>query len=208
VKLVAESFAWPFRGRRWSRWLVGAIFVLGAPILFIPLLGYAIAATRAAEHYPSLGPPEWSLSARLIFDGSWTTLALAIIAAPFVVAWNPLASVLPVSDATLAHAIAFFVLALPWGLLVLLLMPHSTAAFAATGQPHDLFDVAAALRAVRGDFATWNTAAAAMVTAWAVGLACAGLLCVGLVPGIFYAILVSAHAAAALHAKDPRPSAR
>jgi hypothetical protein len=208
VTLVAESFAWPFRGRRWSRWLVGALVVLATPILFIPLLGYAVAATRAAEQEPSQGPPEWKLSARLIFDGSWTTLALAIIVAPFVVAWNPLAATLPVPDATLAHAIAFFVLALPWGLLVLLLMPHATAAFASSGAPHDLFDVGAALRAVRKDFATWNTAAAAMVTGWAVGLACAGLLCVGLVPGIFYAILVSAHAAAALHAKDPRPSTR
>ncbi len=208
MKLVAESFAWPFRGRRWSRWALGVLVVLGAPILFIPLLGYAIAATRAAEQDPSQGPPPWRLSARLIFDGSWTTLALALTVAPFAVAWNPLAATLPVADATLAHVIAFLVLALPWGLLALLLMPHATAAFAATAQPHDLFDVAAALRAVRNDFATWNTAAAAMVTAWAVGLACAGLLCVGLVPGIFYAILVSAHAAAALHAKDPRPASR
>ncbi len=208
MKLVAESFAWPFRGRRWSRWAVGVLVVLGAAVLFIPLLGYAIAATRAAEQAPSQGPPAWTLSARLIFDGSWTTLALAITVAPFALAWNPLAEMLPVSDATLAHAVAFFVLALPWGLVVLLVMPHATAAFASSGQPHDLFDVGAALHAVRNDFATWNTAAAAMVTAWAVGFACAGLLCVGLVPGIFYAILVSAHAAAALRAKDPRPAAR
>jgi hypothetical protein len=35
-----------------------------------------------------------------------------------------------------------------------------------------------------------------------------GLLCVGVVPGVFYAILVSAHAAAALHAKVANPAAR
>jgi len=37
-----------------------------------------------------------------------------------------------------------------------------------------------------------------MVTAWVVALACVGLLCVGLLPGAFYAILVSAHASASL----------
>jgi hypothetical protein len=51
---------------------------------------------------------------------------------------------------------------------------------------------------VRRDFTTWNLAAAAMVTGWAIGLACVGLLCLGIVPGVFYAILVSAHASAAL----------
>jgi hypothetical protein len=44
--------------------------------------------------------------------------------------------------------------------------------------------------------------AAAIVTGWLVGLACAGLLCIGIVPGIFYAILVSAHATAALARKS------
>ena len=106
-----------------------------------------------------------------------------------------------------AHVIAFMVLALPWGLLALLVLPHATATFAASGNPGDLFDLAAAVRGVRRDFATWNLAAAAIVTGWAIGLACAGLLCVGIVPGIFYAILVSAHAAAALHRPDPRPTA-
>jgi hypothetical protein len=66
------------------------------------------------------------------------------------------------------------------------------------------------VRGVRRDFATWNIAAAAIVTGWAAGLACAGLLCVGLVPGVFYAILVSAHAAAALQGtgSGSHPSAR
>jgi len=40
------------------------------------------------------------------------------------------------------------------------------------------------------------------------GLACAALLCVGVVPGIFYAILVSAHASAALDGKGQHPSTR
>jgi hypothetical protein len=101
---------------------------------------------------------------------------------------------------------AALILALPWGLLSLLLLPHATARFAATGDPRNLFDIAATLRGVRRDFITWNIVAAAIVTAWAVGLACVGLLCIGIVPGVFYAILVSAHAAAALQHQSPQTS--
>ena len=183
---------------------MGVPIVLLLPILFIPLLGYTVAATRAAERDPAQGPPEWRLSLRLIVDGSWATLAIAITVLPFAVAWNPLADALPTSDIATAHVIAFLVLTLPWGLLVLLLMPHATASYASTGDFHDLFDIGASIRGVRRDFATWNAVVAAIVTAWAVGLACVGLLCVGIVPGIFYAILVSAHAAAALHRESPR----
>lgn len=182
--------------------------VLLLPVLFIPLLGYAVAATRAAERDPSHGPPAWGLSLRLIVDGSWTTLAIAITMFPFALAWNPLADALPVSDFITAHAIALLALALPWGLLVLLLMPHATASYASTGDVHDLFDIAASVRGVRRDFATWNAVVAAVVTGWALGLACIGLLCVGIVPGIFYAILVSAHATAALRRESPRLPAR
>ena len=217
MKLVAESFAWPFRGRWRSRWAAGIVGVVLLPLLFLPLLGYAIAATRAAEEDPSMGPPAWRISGRLLADGFWTALAVLLTWLPFVLAWNPLATVLfnahvsPSHDALLAdvyaHVIAFFALALPWGLVALLVLPHATAAFAATGKPGDLFNFAAAIRGVRRDFTTWNVAAAAIVTGWTIGLACAGLLCVGAVPGIFYAILVSAHAAAALHRANPRLSA-
>jgi hypothetical protein len=61
-----------------------------------------------------------------------------------------------------------------------------------------MFNFPKAVRGVVRDFATWNLAAAAIVTAWALGLACVGLLCIGIVPGVLYAILVSAHASAAL----------
>lgn len=217
MNLVADSFAWPFRGAWRSSWLVGVPVVLLLPLLFIPLLGYAIAATRAAERDPSQGPPPWRLSNRLVSDGSWTFLAIVVTAVPYLVVW-PLAGALQdahvwqSNDALLSrlHAaiLAFFILALPWGMLALLVMPHATARFAATGRPRDLFDFAAALRCVRRDFTTWNLAAAAIVTGWAVGVACAGLLCIGLVPGIFYAILVSAHASAALHDKSSPSPAR
>jgi hypothetical protein len=218
LRLVAESFAWPFRGNWLSRWLVGMLLVLFLPLLFIPLLGYAVAATRAAEEDPSSGPPAWRVSARLLIDGFWTSLAVVLTLLPFALLLNPLsialsnAHVWTSSDAALAdiHArlLAFLILALPWGLLVLFVMPHATARFAASGKPADLFNYAASSRDVARDFATWNVAAAAIVTAWALGLACAGLLCVGVVPGIFYAILVSAHAAAALNRKSSPVPAR
>lgn len=211
MRLIAESFAWPFRGGWRSSWAVGVPVVLFLPLLFIPLLGYAVEATRAAERDPSQGPPPWRLSDRLISDGVWVMFAIAITEVPFVFLAHlagafRAANVWQSNDAVLsyvhAYVLALFILALPSGLLALLFLPHATARFAAGGRARDLFDFAGSIRSVRRDFATWNVVAAAIVTGWAIGLACAGLLCVGLVPGIYYAILVSAHASAALKAPD------
>jgi hypothetical protein len=218
MKVVAQSFSWPFRGHWKSSWIVGLPTVLLLPIAFVPLLGYAVAATRESELDASTGPPTWKLSVRLLSDGFWTALVVVLLTAPFALLINPLAGWLfdahvmrgtdvPVSQ-LYAHTIALFLLALPWGLLLLLHMPHATARFALSGRAADLFDLPASIRAVRRDFTTWNLAAAAMVTGWAVGLACVGLLCVGLVPGVFYAILVSAHASAALNYKGANTPAR
>jgi hypothetical protein len=71
-----------------------------------------------------------------------------------------------------------------------------------------MFDLPGSIKAVRRDFTTWNLVAAAIVTSWAIGLACVGLLCAGLVPGALYAILVSAHASAALDVKSSNSPAR
>jgi Protein of unknown function (DUF4013) len=184
------------------------LMVLLLPIAFVPLLGYAVAATRAAAADASAAPPRWQLSGRLLSDGFWVALALVVITAPFVLVSGPIARLLDdahlwrVSDPALSHLYsslaAGFALALPWGIVLLLLMPNATARFATTGRPADLFDFPSAFVGVGRDFTTWNLAAAAIVTSWAVGLACVGLLCVGIVPGVFYAILVSAHACAAL----------
>ena len=209
VKLVAASFAWPFRSKWHGAWLIGVPLVLLVPVAFIPLLGYAVLATRSASTDPGRGLPRWTASRRLLSDGFWVALAVILIAAPFALVLGPLATFIDqahlwrVSDVALsrlyADIAAAFILALPWGIVMLLLMPHATARFAMSGRPGDLFDFQAAVRSVARDFATWNLAAAAIVTAWALGLACVGLLCVGLAPGIFYAILVSAHASAALN---------
>jgi Protein of unknown function (DUF4013) len=218
MKVVAQSFSWPFRGRWKSRWIIGLLTVLLLPIAFIPLLGYAVAATREAELDASVGPPEWKLSVRLISDGFWTAVVVVLLTAPFALLLNPLAGwlfdahVMRGGDTSVsqlyAHAIALFLLALPWGLLLLIHMPHATARFAFSGNVLALFDLPTSIRAVRRDFTTWNIAAAAMVTGWAIGLACVGLLCVGLLPGVFYAILVSAHASAALHHQGANSPAR
>ena len=208
MRLVAESFVWPFRASA-STWIGGLICVLLLPLLFIPLLGYAVAATRAAEQ-GSADPPPWHIGRRLLADGFWTAVAVLATVLPFALLLNPLAGALEAGarGEPYAHVIALLILALPWGIVALLLLPHATAAFAAGGSPRELFDVLAVLRGVRNDLMTWNSVVAAIVTAWAIGLACAGLLCVGIVPGAFYAILVSAHAAAALHRPDQDPSAR
>jgi Protein of unknown function (DUF4013) len=218
VNLVAASFAWPFRGEWRSRWLLGMVMVLLLPVAFVALLGYSVAATRAALTDPAQEPPRWRISARLLTDGFWVALVILLIAAPFALALGPLATLIAqarlwrVADPALsrlyAEIAAFFALALPWGLVMLLWLPHSTARFAAGGHPIDLFDFPGALHGVVRDFARWNLAAAAIVTAWALGLACAALFCVGVVPGLFYAILVSAHASAALGSKDTHPPTR
>ena len=217
-RVVAESFSWPFRGDWKSRWLPGLLTVLLVAIAFIPLLGYAIAATRAAEIDDAPGPPKWAVSSGLVSDGFWTSTALVVLTAPFLLLLNPFAGLLfdahlwHLADVPLshfyAHVGAAFSLALPWGFLLLIHMPHATAEFAHSHKARDLFDLPAAIRGVRRDFATWNVAAAAIVTGWAIGLACVGLLCVGLVPGVFYAILVSAHASAALHDRGANSPAR
>jgi hypothetical protein len=215
VNLVAASFAWPFRGEWKPRWLIGLVLVVLLPIGFIPLFGYAVAATRSASMDPGRGLPAWAPGHRLLADGFWVAIAIALIAAPFALALGPLSALVDtahlwrVSDPGLSHAYAQLaaglILALPWGIVMLLLMPHATNHFALSGRPVDLFDFPAAIRGVARDFATWNLAAAAIVTAWALGVACIGLVCIGIVPGIFYAILVSAHASAALHsAPAPR----
>lgn len=208
MRQIADSFAWPFRAPL-TTWLPGLICVLLLPVLFVPLLGYAVAATRAAEQQPADGPPAWRFSGRLLSDGLWTSLMVLLTFVPLVLLLNPLAVALHQTGLgePFSHVFALLILALPWGLLVLLLMPFATATFAATGEPRALFDVGASLRRVRLQFTAWNVSAAAMVTAWAIGVACVGLLCVGLVPGVFYAILVSAHAAAALQSEGPGPSA-
>jgi uncharacterized protein DUF4013 len=198
VQRIAGSFSWPFQAR-FSTWLAGALAVVLFPLAFIPLLGYAVAATRAAQ-----SPPPWTLSRRLFSDGFWVAVAVAFTLLPFAIALFGLSRWL----GGIALVVAFFGLALPWGLIALVVLPHATAAFASSGNPGDLFDVATSLRGVRRDFATWNVVVAAIVSAWGIALACAGLLCVGIVPGVFYAILVSAHATASLAGPNTNHAAR
>jgi Protein of unknown function (DUF4013) len=203
---AGASFAWPFRGRWPARWLIGVALVVVLPLGFIPLLGYSIACTRAAASGAD-EPPAWRHYGRLLLDGVTVAAAIGVVAFPFVLVAFPLAALLanPAlwrSTGPLLHveawAAAILIVALPLGIALLLVMPHATARYAATGKQLDLFDFAASVRGVQSDFAAWNLAVAAIVTAWAVGVACVALLCAGLAPGVFYAILVSAHATASV----------
>jgi hypothetical protein len=94
--------------------------------------------------------------------------------------------------------IAGAVAALPWGILLLVLMPPATASFARSGSLRDLLDLRSAVRTVRRRFPAWNLVVVAIVTAWAIGLSGLGLALVGVIPGVLYALLVSAHATASL----------
>ena len=210
---IADSFSWPFRGRWRQPWLIGVIAILFLPLTFVLVLGYAVAAVRGAGEQPGQGPPPW----RLYPGGHWIALALLLLTAPFVLVGIVVSSALHIaalwhSSGTLLDVESFtatvLILALPWGVVVLLLMPHATARYAATHRARDLFDFAESLRSVRRDFAAWNVTIAAIVTAWAIGLACAALFCAGVVPGVFYAILVSAHATAALNIESTDQPAR
>jgi len=209
VRRIADSFSWPLRPRsRWT-WAVGVVAVALFPLMFVPLFGYAISAVRASQLDPSSGPPPWRWSSRLLYDGATVALVMAASAAPFVIAYGSLARLLEQTAGDLVgDAVALLVLFFAWGVVALVLAPHVLARFAASGDLRDIVDVISAIRGVRRDFATWNVVVAAIVTAWAIGIACAGLLCVGIVPGVFYAILVSAHATAALGGSGPRPPAR
>jgi hypothetical protein len=194
---------------------VGLPLVLLSPLLFplIPLLGYAVEATRAAELDPSQGPPPWRLTDRLFRQGFAMFGAILLTWIPPYLFFGPLtgalqsAHVWQSSDPGLFRfhdaVLSELILALPFGILALLVLPHATARFAASGKARDVIDFRAAVRGVRRDFATWNIAVAAIVTAWAIGIACVGLFCIGLVPGIYYAILVSAHASATLQPTNP-----
>jgi hypothetical protein len=105
----------------------------------------------------------------------------------------------------LALDLAGAIVLLPWLGLLLVLLPPATAAFARSRRPLDLFDLPASLRLVRSRFAEWNLVVAGIVTAWVIGLAAGGLLCLGAVPGLLYAILVSSHATASLGPRRPSP---
>jgi hypothetical protein len=205
---VAGSFGFPFRPGAGRAWLIGIPLLILLPIGVIPLLGYTVAIVRTAAAEPEAGPPPWRPLPRLLAEGLLLTALLAVLTAPFAalaaLLAGPIAGLLgervadPVLAAAVAAVLAGAVVGLPWGILLLVLMPAATARFARSGSPRDLVDFAAALRTIRLDFGAWNLAVVAIVTAWAIGLCGLGLALVGVIPGVFYAILVSAHATASL----------
>ena len=205
---VADSFFYPFRPGARRSWLIGILLLVLLPIGFIPLLGYAVAVVRRSALDPAAGPPAWRPLRTLLLDGILLAFLLAALALPFALLLPPLVGaarpplatthVDPLLVGPLAAVIATGVAALPCGILLLVLMPAATARYALSGAPADLFNAPAALRLVRSRFGAWNLVVVAIVTSWAIGLAAAGLLLVGALPGVFYALLVSSHATGSL----------
>jgi hypothetical protein len=205
---VVASFLYPFRrGGRATRWLVGTACVVLLPAAFPLLFGYAVGCVRASACDPAASPPRWRVSRRLVADGVWSATQAALLTAPFAAvawtmaralgrAWHPTGSAFP--DVPLTWVVALAAAALPWGVLLLVVVPPTLAAFATTGRVLDLADVRLVTRCVTARYTEWNLVVAGITTAWAVGMVGLALLAVGVVPGVFYAILVSAHACASL----------
>jgi hypothetical protein len=207
VDRAASAFSFPFRRGALRAWLIGIALLILLPLGFVPLLGYAVAVTRSAAADPDAGPPAWGPLPRLLADGLLIALLVAVLTAPFALLAAALAPPLtglfgavadPFLRAGLGLVIAGAVAALPWGILLLVLMPAATARFATSGSLHDLLDLPAAALTVRRRFPTWNLVVVAIVTAWAIGLSGLGLALIGVIPGALYAMLVSAHATATL----------
>jgi len=193
---VVASFLYPFRpDRRLRRWLTGICLVALLPLTFPAVFGYAVGCVRAAACDPAAPPPPWRISLR---DGAWAALQAAALTAPFAaLAWLLELLLAPIGPA-LGWVVAAAVAALPWGMLMLTVVPPTLASFAVTGRPADLARIGLVVACVRHRYADWNLVVVGITTAWAlaaVGLAVVG---VGVVPGAFYAILVSAHACSAL----------
>lgn len=203
---IAESLAYPFRRGALGVWLVGMALLVLFPATFWLVLGYGIDAIRQSAADPGAPPPRFHLDFRTAREGALASLAALALALPYVLLSALLASLIAPAFIGLsapfgrieATLVAGLLVALPWGTLVLVLAPPAFAAFAASGRAGDLFDARAAARTVRTRFVDWNLATVVIVTAWLIALAGLGLCCVGVIPGVMYAILVSAHADASL----------
>lgn len=205
---VISSFLYPLRGGgRLARWVIGVSLVAVLPASFPLVFGYAVACVRAAACDPAAAPPRWRVEGRLLADGAWSGLQAALLTVPFAfVAWL-LAAWLggvwrPTGDGSLDAALAWIAAvtaaALPWGLVMLVVVPPTLARFAVTGRPSSLLGLGWVLSCMRERYAQWNLVLVAVTTSWALGLVGLALMGLGVVPGAFYAILVSAHACAAL----------
>ncbi len=205
---VAAAFGFPFRPGAARAWLIGIPLVVLLPFGLVPLLGYSVAVVRSAAADPEAGPPPWGPLPRLLGEGLAVAMVLAVLTAPFAAGAALLAPWITAHLAAqptdtfiragLGLVLAGAAAALPWGILLLVLMPPATARFARTGSLTDLIDPRPSLGTIGRRFPTWNLAVVAIVTAWGIGFCGLGLALLGVVPGVLYAMLVSAHATATL----------
>ena len=212
---VAGSFQFPLRAGAAAAWAAGLPLLLLFPVTFLLVFGYFVRLVRRAADDFEAPPARLAIDARLLADGLLMTLAAVLALLPYGVAtallggWlrsQPPFTLDPVLGSAEAVLAAGLAVLLPWGLLVIVLAPPAIAAYAGSGRPRDLFDPVAAVRLVVARFAEWNLAGVAIVTAWTLALASAGLCGIGFLAGAWYAILVSAHAIATLtQAADAPP---
>lgn len=189
------------------RWVVGTVLVALLPITFVLVFGYAVECIRRAADDAQAVPPAWGFRGRLLLDGVWTAAQAAVLTAPFATlawlaasglgrVWHPTGD--RFVDVAEVWVLSVLAAALPWGMVMLTVLPPTLARFAASGRPADLAALPAVVEVVRQRFAVWNVAVVAITTAWLLATAGLAVAVIGVVPGAFYAILVSAHACAAL----------
>jgi hypothetical protein len=205
---VIASFLYPLRRDGWlPRWVGGLLLVAVLPLSFPVVFGYAVACIRSAACDPAAPPPGWRLSGRLLGDGVLSAAQTAALTVPFaLIAWllaGALAAVWhPFGDPLLDPALSWIgvltLVALPWGVVMLVVLPPTLARFAVTGRAGDLASPRLVVACVRDRYADWNFVLVAITTAWALAVVGLAVLGVGVVAGAFYAILVSAHACSAL----------
>lgn len=208
LQRISGAFFYPFRKGASQAWVVGIPLVLLLPLGAVPLLGYCVAVVRSSVADPDAGLPPWRPFRRLLQDGLLLGLAILLFSFPFALLLPHLSDWLrpatgrltsdPFIGTGLALVFAGAALALPWGILLLVMMPPATAGYAASAAPRRLFDPLTAIRLVGTRFPTWNLVVAAIVSAWAIGLCGLGMALIGVVPGLVYALLVSARATAIL----------
>ena len=204
---AAGAFSFPFRPGARRAWLIGITLLILCPLGVVPLLGSPRPLSPTSTASPLPGPPPLLPLPPLLSVASLVALLFVVLTPPFLLLAATLVPPLPgllaavgvpflLSGLSLVVASGFA--ALPWGILLLVLMPPATARFATSGSLRDLLDLPAAVGTVRRRFPTWNLVVVAIVTAWPIGLSGVGLALVGVIPGALYALLVSAHATATL----------
>ena len=203
---------YPFRAGARGPVLRLALLPILLPFTFPLVLGYGLDAVEASVASADAPPPAFAPNWRMVRRGSLAAFGFLVLSAPFIAGVIVVAEALRAAhrytdtgfaalDAFQVHGYAAALVAFPWGAVMLLVLLPNLAVFARSGRLRDLVNPAAAGRRVRRHFVAWNVAGVATVTAWALAVASTLACGAGGLLGFAYAILVTAHAAAAIEAE-------